>query len=271
MKFLSVTGPKEDIDRVVNDYLSKYEIHLENALSELKTVKSLRPYIEINPYKDKLTKAEEFASMLGTDKNQENPTGTISIEEASETLATLESKFSDIYTRTNALEAKKEDLKASYERLRPFLGFDFDIHSVLQFKFIKYRFGKITRDYYKKLEHYVYENLDTVFYRCSEDEQYVWGVYFVPAGRAGQIDAVFSSLHFERIHLPDENFSLISMILMSSFRSAVKKVRNCSTSTKTKSCFAETNSVHSLQTLMCVNLQPAQKKVNRSSTFCVAG
>ena len=69
MKFLSVTGPKEDIDRVVNDYLSKYEIHLENALSELKTVKSLRPYIEINPYKDKLTKAEEFASMLGTDKN----------------------------------------------------------------------------------------------------------------------------------------------------------------------------------------------------------
>ena len=204
MKFLSVTGPKEDIDRVVNDYLSKYEIHLENALSELKTVKSLRPYIEINPYKDKLTKAEEFASMLGTDKNQEKPTGTISIEEASETLATLESKFSDIYTRTNALEAKKEDLKASYERLRPFLGFDFDIHSVLQFKFIKYRFGKITRDYYKKLEHYVYENLDTVFYRCSEDEQYVWGVYFVPAGRAGQIDAVFSSLHFERIHLPDE-------------------------------------------------------------------
>ena len=59
-KFLSVTGPKEDIDRVVNDYLSKYEIHLENALSELKTVKSLRPYIEINPYKDKLTKSRRI-------------------------------------------------------------------------------------------------------------------------------------------------------------------------------------------------------------------
>ena len=204
MKFLSITGPKEDIDRVVNDYLSKYEIHLENALSELKTIKSLRPYIEINPYKDKLTKAEEFASMLGTDKSKEKPTGNITIEEASQTLATLESKFSDIYTRINALESKKDDLKASYERLKPFLGFDFDIHSVLQFKFIKYRFGKIARDYYKKLEHYVYENLDTVFYRCSEDEQYVWGVYFVPAGRAGQIDAVFSSLHFERIRLPDE-------------------------------------------------------------------
>ena len=32
MKFLSITGPKADIDRMVNQYLSKYEIHLENAL-----------------------------------------------------------------------------------------------------------------------------------------------------------------------------------------------------------------------------------------------
>ena len=50
MKFLSITGPKADIDRVVDTYLSRYEIHLENALSELKTVKDLRPYIETNPY-----------------------------------------------------------------------------------------------------------------------------------------------------------------------------------------------------------------------------
>ena len=34
MNFLSITGPKADIDRVVNTYLCKYEIHLENALSE---------------------------------------------------------------------------------------------------------------------------------------------------------------------------------------------------------------------------------------------
>ena len=38
MKFLTLTGPREDIDRVVDTYLSKYEIHLENALSQLKTV-----------------------------------------------------------------------------------------------------------------------------------------------------------------------------------------------------------------------------------------
>lgn len=29
MKFLSITGPKADIDRMTETYLSKYEIHLE--------------------------------------------------------------------------------------------------------------------------------------------------------------------------------------------------------------------------------------------------
>ena len=46
------------IDRVIDTYLSKYEIHLENALSELKTVKDLRPYIEINPYREDVYKRQ---------------------------------------------------------------------------------------------------------------------------------------------------------------------------------------------------------------------
>ena len=52
MKFVSITGPKTDIDRVVNTYLGQYEIHLENALTELTDVKNLSPYLEINPYKE---------------------------------------------------------------------------------------------------------------------------------------------------------------------------------------------------------------------------
>ncbi|MGN0276111.1 MAG: V-type ATP synthase subunit I [Hominisplanchenecus sp.] len=228
MKFLSITGPKEDIDHVVNDYLSKYEIHLENALSELKTVKSLRPFIEINPYKDKLAKAEEFVTLLGNPTD--TPSGSISIEEASELLDTLGTKFSDVRAQTASLEEKREQRKASYERLKPFLGFNFDIHSVLQFKFIKYRFGRIAHDYYKKLEHYVYENLDTVFYRCSADDQYVWGIYFVPANHAFKIDAVFSSLHFERIHLPDEYEGIpqeVGSKLQSDIHSLTRQIEDC--------------------------------------------
>ena len=46
MQFINITGPKTDIDRVVNDYLSKYDIHLENALTELSNVTDLKPFVE---------------------------------------------------------------------------------------------------------------------------------------------------------------------------------------------------------------------------------
>ena len=52
MKFISITGPKNDIDRVTDQYLSKYEIQLENALSELKTTENLQPFLEINPQRE---------------------------------------------------------------------------------------------------------------------------------------------------------------------------------------------------------------------------
>ena len=35
MSFVTLAGPKSDIDRVIDTYLSKYEIQLENALVEL--------------------------------------------------------------------------------------------------------------------------------------------------------------------------------------------------------------------------------------------
>lgn len=201
MKFLSITGPKADIDRVVNEYLSKYEIHLENALSELKDVKDLKPYLEINPYREWLAKANEYSQLL-QDSTQSSGK-TVTLDEALDTLKGLEKRLAVIDERRAGLEEKLEELKQSLRNIEPFVGFDYNIHRVLQFQFIKYRFGKIAKEYYDKFEKYVYQNLDTVFFKCHCDEQYVWGVYFVPSGLSEKLDAVFTAMHFERLYMPD--------------------------------------------------------------------
>ena len=64
MRFLSITGPREDFDRVVNKYLTRYDIQLENALTELSTSHSLRPFVENNPYKELTLKAEDLIKRL---------------------------------------------------------------------------------------------------------------------------------------------------------------------------------------------------------------
>ena len=64
MKFLSITGPKADIDRLTKTYLSRYEIHLESALAELTDVANLSPFLEINPYREALTIIDSFYEQL---------------------------------------------------------------------------------------------------------------------------------------------------------------------------------------------------------------
>ena len=202
MKFLSITGPKADIDRVVNTYLSKYEIQLENALTELSTLQNITPYIQINPYKETLKQAEDFTALLPEEKR--TTTKRLSLEDAINCVHGLDHTLGQLNQERTELEAKKKDLMEKAQKIEPFQDLHCNLSSILDFHFIKFRFGKITKEYYNKFESYCYENSDTVFYRCHSDEQYVWGIYFCPRDQVTKVDAVFSSLHFERIYVPDE-------------------------------------------------------------------
>ena len=38
MKFLKVTAPIDEFDRIIDQYISKYEIQIENTVAELKDI-----------------------------------------------------------------------------------------------------------------------------------------------------------------------------------------------------------------------------------------
>ena len=203
MKFLSITGPKADIDRVVDTYLSRYEIHLENALSELKTVRDLRPYIETNPYKEELQKAQammdSYHQLL-----PESSERKIALEEALQTIRSLDQKLVELTQRKNDLMAQRAALQESMDKVLPFTGLNYDVRRILGFQYIKFRFGRISREYYEKFSAYVYDTIDTILFKCKEDADYIWIVYFVPEKLEDKIDAIYASMHFERMFLPDE-------------------------------------------------------------------
>ena len=150
MKFLSITGPKTDIDRVVNTYLSKYEIHLENALSELTTVESLSPFMEINPYKEALNSANSFYDEL-TDPKKVS-VRPMDIEQALDTIRRIESDYQELSNTRADLETRLAALDESLRVIRPFRNINYNLSSILKFQFIHYRFGRIEKEYYQKVE-----------------------------------------------------------------------------------------------------------------------
>lgn len=202
MKFLSITGPKADIDRVVNTYLSKYEIHLENALSELTAITNLTPFLEINPYKEALSAVSRFYEEL--DSPEQISIRHMETEDALSAIKKISQKAEEVTARQNDLEEKSRQALEALRIIRPYRSLDCDVSSMIKFKYICCRFGKIEKQYFEKFKKYIYDTLETIFIKSEEDEQYIWGIYFVPKNQATKIDAAYSSMHFERVFIPDQ-------------------------------------------------------------------
>ena len=202
MKFLSITGPRSDIDRVSDVYLSKYEMQLEHAISELKTSDNLLPFVEVNPYKDTLSKAEQFAGMI-TDTSIK-PDTSLAVEAMTELIRTINHDYMDIQEEIERLEKDKSGLQEKLNVLEPFMPLDFDVHNTMQYRYMNVRFGRIDIGYYHKLEKYLFSDLNAIFIEGARDVDFVYGCYFVANSECSKVDSVFNSLHFERINLPDE-------------------------------------------------------------------
>lgn len=202
MKFLTITGPKTDIDRVANTYLSKYEIHLENALSELTEIPHLSPFLEVNPYREDLNRIQGFYVEL--DDPEKYTPKEMDISDASAIVQKLQAAVKKLSDEKKSLEEQLAELQKPLSILHPFNNLDFDISELMKYEYIQCRFGRIAKEHFQKFEHYIYDNLDTLFLKSNEDERYVYGVYFVPAHQAKKIHAIYSSMHFEPLYLPDQ-------------------------------------------------------------------
>lgn len=202
MKFISITGPKEDLDRMLECYLSKYEIHLEHALSELKTVQNLSPIIEQNPYKDSLMIMNQYVEKI-SEPDAVQP-ADITLEEALAIKDKVVRASIKIDNKRAEVQQELEKVKALKTVIEPFKVIGANIYQLKDFQYIHARFGKIVKEHYRKLEHYLLENDNSIFYKCDSDMEYVWGVYFVPAVIASKVDAMYASMHFERVELPAE-------------------------------------------------------------------
>jgi len=201
MKFLNITGPKDDIDRVIETYISKYDFQIENALSELKDVKELHPFTDTNPYKNVLSISQELKEYFKNVDFKSNR--QMSIEEAEELTKTLYDKVNAFSQKKNDFEAELAKYEEKLKNVQYFIGLDYDTEKILHFKYVNFRFGSMPKEYYEKFMTFIYDSIDTIFYKAREIDDRVWGVYFVPETISDQIDAIYSSMHFERFFLPE--------------------------------------------------------------------
>lgn len=209
MEFLSIIGPRDQLDRVTEKYLGKYEIQLENTMGELKNLKNIVPNSESNPYREWIGKAQEAAAVVagpqkaGTQMKREDTSGSLSPDEAVEAVRAADALMEENRRNKTRLQTELKKKQGLLEAIRPYLELHFEISRILHFQYVRFRFGRLPIGYYQKLKEYLQEDDCTIFEKCRVDESYVWGIYFVPASEAKKADAIYASMHFERFFIED--------------------------------------------------------------------
>lgn len=201
MTFVTLTGPKYTIDQTVERYLTKYDIHLENAMVELSGVTTLKPFVEVNPYKDKMAVLKDYIAKI---KGSTKTSKALTKEESLKVLEDISAEVTSLKTQKEELLTEQQKQEELLYKIEPFQKLQYDINKILDFRFIKFRFGRIPHEHFSAFSKYVIENNEAIFIECDSDGDYVWGVYFLPASQKDQTDAIYSSLHFERVYIPDE-------------------------------------------------------------------
>lgn len=199
MKFLQISGPETDIDRMCNQYLSKHEMQLESAIAELKTTDNLLPFVEVNPYRGSLARAEQFCGLLTGDK----PAPDLSMDKESmmSKLWDIQHEYVEMQEKREILKKQSDETKESANALEPFRTMNVDLGKAGDYRFLKMRFGRLGLEQYRRLDKYLFQDLKAVFIEGSRNENYVYGGYITANRDKGEVDAVFNSLRFERISL----------------------------------------------------------------------
>ena len=106
--------------------------------------------------------AEKIGGQLQSVPEKELP----SQEEAAKTVDDISSRLKELNDKKEELQAQIQTLKRSKDQVEPFTELYYSVKEILGFQFIKFRFGRISREYFDKFNSYVYETIDTVMFKC---------------------------------------------------------------------------------------------------------
>lgn len=201
MSFVTLAGPKTDIDHLVNHYLSKHDIHLENALTEFSgEEQQLTTFSETNPFKSYLNKSHDI--MLLIKDPEKAHIEKMSVAKAEKFIDKIEDDFADIKDDISDLKEQIQKLDTDYSALAPFKDLDYRLKKIYDMEFFKYRFGKIPRSSFDKFESYLDPDIDAIFISTLTEDEYVYGVFFAPTDYFEGVEKDFINIQFDEIQIP---------------------------------------------------------------------
>lgn len=207
MKLLSITGKEENIDGFIAEYLLDSGIQTEDAVKVYEKSWNLTNFSYDSTAKDML---KECKNILDKYKIKYNV--NIESEKIEKSLDYIKSVLTDIKNTLdgfeNTIQEKKiklEEYKRKSELFNNAKDLDIDLNKLYNLEYIRFRYGKILRENYGKLENSI-KDLNAFLVKASDDgtSKYIWVMCFSSKENSAKVDSYLNVYKFERFNLPAE-------------------------------------------------------------------
>ncbi|MBR1779101.1 MAG: ATPase [Clostridia bacterium] len=208
IKIASIIGVDSALDDVVRLCGKSQFFHPENALNFFSKTKNFSPFKDKDEMLAPLKKMQNIVSAI--DKKLEY----VNIDDFEASINEVKDYVDYLYIKIEKLLKKKQEAVTAIEaygkslaQIKPFAGLDINLSEVSNCTYIKARFGKLPKESYDKLmkKSEVESNPYVLFFPCTHDEKFYWGVYFAPLEFKAEIDRIFARLYFERIRIDEKD------------------------------------------------------------------
>lgn len=204
VKIASIIGVMSALDEVVKVCGETGYFHPDDALSFYSKTEKFLPIAEANPYEEPLKKIKEISELAGVELNfTDVHEFEVNVRDINDYVGYLTEKLGGLLDKKKEVLLKIEAYKKSLEHIKHFTGLNLNLGEIFACKYIRVRFGRLPKDSYMKLSAYK-DSPYMLFFPCTMDEEYCWGVYFTPVEERHEIDRKFAGLYFERLRI-DEN------------------------------------------------------------------
>lgn len=207
MRLVNVTGTLDKLDAVLDACAAGEDFQFEQAMSFFGGKSDFVPINEENPYSAYFSRLSSILEESGLELADEedgygSPGDQMTWEEIDVFVDEVSARMKELAEERQSYRSQIAQCTLELEELRNFEDLNIELSEIFDCEYIKVRFGRLPRESYAKLKYYS-DNPYIMMLTCKTDSQYVWGLYFAPIDNVAEVDRIFQSLMWERLHLPD--------------------------------------------------------------------
>lgn len=202
MKLVNLISDQKNLNEVLLRFIDLENFHPEPAAKIAESVHGLTTLQEDDPFAELISHFKDIEVSMGYDLP-----GDL-VKDPNYDLEKMRAYMDDLYQQFETMHAVKQDLETVIQENKDALtqvenieGMEIPLDDIFSCRYVNVRFGRLPLDSVDKLQYY--RNRPFVFQSFKEDSAYSWCVVISTPKYEREVDNIFSSLYFERIHIPD--------------------------------------------------------------------